>query len=52
MPHGPMFQQSSFDPDTTRAPSAAFDDVCGAPPCGESLAYFGFDGSGDGRARA
>jgi hypothetical protein len=76
-----MFQQSSFDPDTTRAMGAAFDDVCRALAadrrdlasrliarkiialayagerdrgrlCGETLAYFGFDRNGDGRASA
>ncbi len=30
MPHGPMFQRSSFDPDTIHEMSAAFDDVCRA----------------------
>jgi hypothetical protein len=36
-----MCQQSSFDPDTTRAIGAAFDDMC--------RAYVGFDRSGGDR---
>ena len=46
MQQGPMFQRLAFDPDTIRVMGAAFDDVCRARLCSETLAYFGLEQNG------